>query len=132
LLGEACKEVSDRAPVVQTAIRAMAKRSSCFNAVEYDDLSTPSKDSRTRGVFKDLREAYNAGLSSTVREKVGSVLENRNSSYCPVRISNDTTLSLGQAIALSSKWSSNPNDTLGARWGLERSPTSRAARCPTY
>ncbi len=131
LLGEACKEVSDRVPSVQNAVRAQSS-STCFNAVQYDDLSTPSKDSRARGVFKDLKNAASASLTTPVREKVSSVLENRNSSYCVVNISSSQQLSLGQAIALSSKWSSNPNDTLGARWGLERSPTSRAARCPVY
>jgi hypothetical protein len=133
LLGEACKEASDRVSAVQAALRAMSSRSpsDCFNAVEYDDLSTPSKDSRARGVFKDLRASYTTALSPAIAEKVGSVLANRNPAYCVIKISSGKTLSLGQAIATSSNWSSNPNDTLGARWGLESS-SSHAASCPTY
>jgi len=138
LLGEACKEATDRISVVHDAQRAMASKSPsyCFNATEYDDYSTPSKDSRARGVFNELINSYrrdSSALSPATRARVSAVVEAHNdASYCPVKISSAKTLTLGQAIQLSSRWSSNPNDSLFARWGLERSPTPHAASCPTY
>ena len=137
LLGEACKESSDRTSVVQSALKAQASRGSsyCFNAVEYDDLSTPSKDSRARGVFDELKSTFHrnsSSLSPATRAKVQAVVNaTDNVNYCPIRISSSTTLTLGQSIQLSSKWSSNPNDTLRARWGLE-GRSSHASSCPVY
>jgi hypothetical protein len=140
LLGEACKEATDRIASVQDALKAMSQHASsyCFNAREYDDLSTPSRDARSVGVFAELVSAYRrnaAYLSPSTRARVGAVVENRDGgSYCPLRIGGGLSVTLGQAVslALANRWSSNPNDSLRARWGLERWPTSHAASCPTY
>lgn len=135
LIGEACKEASDRVSVVQAAVRAQG--SQCFNASQYDDYSTPSKDSRSVGVFRELALAASSSsnLSTSTRARAQSIVGGSDDgSYCSLKISSSERLSLGRAVslALRGKWSSNPNDTLRARWGLESSPSARAAACPTY
>lgn len=140
LLGEACKEATDRIGAVNDAIKAMSSKPSsyCFSAQEYDDYSTPSRDTRAIGAFKKLVDVYNANqasFSAATRAKVGAVVDNRDpGTYCPIRASGSTRLTLGEVVnaALAGRWSSNPNDSLLARWGKERSPTSHAASCPTY
>ena len=139
LLGEVCKEATDRVVYVNLAIKAMvAKGSACFDAAEYDDLSTPSKDSRAVGVFNDLVRAYRANsgsYSSATRAKVEAVVNNRDpGTYCSVRIGSGNRMTLGEVVnlALAGRWSSNPNDSLLARWGRERAPSSHAASCPVY
>ena len=139
LLKEACAEATERIASVQDAIKAMSRSSSsCFSASEYDDLSTPSRDSRAVAVFQDLVSTYRSNSSSiggTTGARIAAIVANRDDgSYCPLRIGSGTTMTLGEAVnfALKDRWSSNPNDTLLARWGRERSPSSRAASCPTY
>jgi hypothetical protein len=146
LLTESCQEVQDRVASVNDAIRAMRTHSPsyCFSAEEYDDYSTPSRDSRTVGVFKELIAAYNASgngqdLTPATKARAQAIVLNQDSgAFCPVHISSkdagDLKLTLGQIVhrGIANLLSSNPNDSLSARWGGERSPTSHAASCPTY
>ncbi len=140
LLGQACNEASDRIAAVRDAATAMSRKTPnyCFNAQEYDDLSTPSRDSRTVGVFRDLLAIYETGrtaFSPTTLEKIERVVLNRDpGEYCSLRIASGKRITLGEAVSLAvaGKWSSNPNDSLLARWGKEASPTEHAQSCPTY
>ncbi len=140
LIGETCKEATDRISAVADAVNAMKTMGpyDCFNAQQYDDYSTPSRDSRAVGVFRDLIRTFNANaaaLSPSVRAQAEAIVSNRDpGTFCSLKIGSGTRLTLGEAVSLgvSGSWSSNPNDTLLARWGRERSPTSRAANCPTY
>ncbi len=142
LLTESCQEVQDRIGSVNDAIRAMKNHSPsyCFSSEEYDDYSTPSRDSRTVGVFRELLNAYTTSgngeaLSAPTRARIEAIVYDRDpGTFCPVKVSAELRLTLGDVVkrGVADLLSSNPNDSLLARWGGEKSPTLHAASCPTY
>jgi hypothetical protein len=142
---EACKGSRERVDIVRGALKKQAEIGSrCMNATEYDDQSTPSRDSRLKDSFKDLATAYqdalNRGtLTAGTRKLVDSVLSgaasaSNSNAACSVEISPGTKLTLGQIYAFSvgDKLSNNPHDTLEMRWGLQAGPSAKARSCPVY
>lgn len=145
VLAEACKGVRERVDIIQAGVQKNAQLgSTCMNATQYDDHSTPSRDQRMKDTFKDLLAAYkdsitNKSLGNSVRRQVESVLSgeasaSNSSATCMIEISPGTKLTLGQVYAFSmgDKLSNNPHDTLEMRWGLQAGPTAKARSCPIY
>ncbi|CAN5525459.1 hypothetical protein BH10BDE1_BH10BDE1_14980 [soil metagenome] len=142
---EACKGSRERVEIVRGAIQKQGEIGArCMNATEYDDQSTPSRDSRLKDSFKDLAAAYkdalnNRSITAGTRKLVESVLSGASSvsntnAACLVEISPGTKLTLGQIFAFSvgDKLSNNPHDTLQMRWGLQAGPSAKAKSCPVY
>ena len=145
VFAEACKGARERVDIVKEGVKKnLDIGSRCMNATEYDDNSTPSRDSRLKDSFKDLaisyKEAKNAGnLKPAIAKQVEAVLNGGGSnlnanSACLVEVSPGTKLTLGQVYASSigDKLSNNPHDTLEMRWGLQVGPSAKAKSCPVY
>ena len=142
---ESCKGAQERVAIVKGAIdKNEAIGSRCMDAQEYDDNSTPSRDTRLRDTFKDLQASFkdaNAAkaLSASTRKLAQSVLKGsvsatNTNAACIVEIAPGRRLTLGQIFALSinDKLSNNPHDTLEMRWGLDAGPSAKAQSCPVY
>ena len=148
LLNTSCKNATERATSVRDCSRYLSKIGErCMTSEEFDDWSTPSKDARMKGTFEDLSNAYrealrnHAVLSPKLLAQVQSVVDTgvpgrtHGADYCPVQIFvGGRSMSLGQIYdrSISGRLSSNPHDTMLMRWGLEPSPSRRAASCPVY
>ncbi len=141
LLLSVCAGTKERVVAVNEGLAQLKKITQqgrqCMNAKEYDDYSTPSRDKRLIGNFEDLVNAY-YNLRSKNRLGNGKyarittqIMQGKSTSYCELNAG--VSVSLGHVVAagLSGTLSSNPHDSLAARWGLERSG-SRAKSCPTY
>lgn len=127
-----CSLVHSRAEIVRTAIRLKEKKNgACFDKNEYDALSTPSRDKRILATLEELTEATKKFgefglLARTKSSRVVKAL-----SQCPaVSISDSKNLSLhGYMMKVAEGlYSSDPNDSLEARWGFAQ----KAKRCPTF
>lgn len=142
---EACKGARERTEIVANGVaKNIAIGSRCMDATEYDDNSTPSRDTRLKDSFKDLAASYKEGvnaktLTAATRKQVESVLKGAASSAntnaaCVIEIAPGQKLTLGQVYALSvnDKLSNNPHDTLEMRWGLQAGPSAKAQSCPVY
>lgn len=144
LLVDACAGVSERVEAVQLGVkRNLELGSTCMNATEYDDHSTPSRDSRLKSALEDLAASYqegvNAGaLTGATMAKLKAVVSGagpgNSSTPCSFEVAPGRVLSLGQVYksAIADKLSNNPHDTLEMRWGLARFPSAKAKSCPVY
>lgn len=142
---ETCKGARERVEIVRGSLLKQTEIGSrCMSATEYDDQSTPSRDSRLKDSFKDLASAYkeavqNRSLAAVTRKLVESVLSgaasvSNSNAACPIEIAPGRKLTLGQlySLSLGDKLSNNPHDTLEMRWGLETGPSEKAKNCPVY
>lgn len=144
LLTDSCKGMEERVEIIEAGVRKNAELGSqCMNATEYDDHSTPSRDSRLKSAFEDLASSFQEGsnergLSRQLQAQVKAVVNGRGSNNsdmpCSVTLSNGKSLSLGEVykLSISDKLSNNPHDTLEMRWGLQRGPSAKAKSCPVY
>ncbi|MDX9731968.1 MAG: hypothetical protein RBT63_09370 [Bdellovibrionales bacterium] len=141
ILAEACKGARERVDIIHGGVKKAAEIGSrCMTAQEYDDHSTPSRDTRVKGTFEELQEALNEGMAAgTLTERtqkdVGAIFDRKgDDTVCPVEIKAGTFLSLGQIYVASTdgKLSNNPHDTLEMRWGLQAGPSAKARSCPRY
>ena len=144
LLGDACREAKDRVQIVKNGVRAVRNAGGqCLTQAEYDDHSTPSRDSRMKDAFQKVFSAYKVAvesgerMSSELKAAAESVVKRRDpngSPYCPIEIGSGIVLPLGEVAARMMKGylSSNPHDSLDARWGLEEFPGPLASQCPEY
>lgn len=144
LLADSCKGIEERVDIIEAGVRRNNELGArCMNATEYDDHSTPSRDSRLKSAFEDLAVSFkegveSRGLSQQLEAKVNAVINGHGGSNsempCSIALSNGVTLSLGDVYKLSvtDKLSNNPHDTLAMRWGLQRGPSAKARSCPVY
>lgn len=145
ILTEACKGAKERVENVTEGVKfndSIGAR--CMNAQEYDDYSTPNRDSRMKATFQDLADAFKSAsngknLSNKTRSQIQSVLSGQASAInaaatCVVQVSPTLKLTLGQIYDLSigDKLSNNPHDPLSMRWGQEKGPSAKAKSCPVY
>jgi hypothetical protein len=141
-LNSICDGARDRVIYVNDAIKYMNQVHRCFDAVEYDDMSSPSRDARLFGSINDLRATYAnlskknllSKLSGKVLNELQQVVEGADGDYCLVKISSKTTITLNDIIqGFDRGWiSSNPHDSLAARWGLTDEHSELALSCPVY
>ena len=142
ILDNACRGARERADIVSKADRLnRSLGNACMSASQYDDYSTPSRDERLQGSFKDLLSTYNRAaktrspISSSVLAKVKAVLAGENSisfaGFCAIKISSNDQLSLGQIYSrsMNGQLSDNPHDPITVRWGMEQGPSDKAQAC---
>jgi hypothetical protein len=124
-----CRLVNSRVDIV---LKAEAHRikvgGACMNINDYDSYSTPSRDKRIITTLKQLTSvAGRMGITAAQRAKpLKPFLKDcPNIQIAPTQF---ITLYDFSIRALKGKVSSNPNDSFGARWGLEESTSN----CPEY
>lgn len=150
VMTDACSGSHERIGFVQEGLdfqrKADLEGRYCLSAVEYDDSSTPSRDTRLRDSFVELDTAIARAkkkgvvLNPVLQAKVDEYMLKENSgylgsrAYCAIEYKPGSYLTLGQVAKLSvdKRLSGNPNETVEVRWGQAYGPTDRAARCPTY
>ncbi len=144
LMEDVCQLAQTRVELVaeaQRKIRAVGDR--CFNAAEYDDLSTPSRDGQLKSAFQDLNAGYARVLKKKLKlnremaEQLANIFaksadQETSTQYCVVKYGRKISLGELRRRLEANLISSNPNDTLEVRWGEMRGPSERAERCPAY
>jgi hypothetical protein len=144
LMEDVCQLAQTRVQLVaeaQNKIRAVGDR--CFNAAEYDDLSTPSRDGQLKSAFQDLSAGYARVLKKKLKlnremsEQLANIFAKSGANetdiqYCVVKYGRKISLGELRRRLEANLISSNPNDTLEVRWGEMRGPSERAERCPVY
>jgi hypothetical protein len=142
----ACKGAKERVTVVSRGWAELGKIGfSCMSPRQYDDYSTPGRDERMRGTFRELYSAYadavksGAPLSPQVQQQAYDIIAYRPgrevrtavTPYCPLEVIPGVVMSMGQVYynSLSNRLSDDPHDTREARWGLAPYPGELAARC---
>lgn len=101
----------------------------CMSAADYDSYSTPSRDKRIKTTLKQVIDTA-GGFGLTAAQRAKKLKPHLDT--CP-----DIEIAPGQKVSLyefsikmlKGDVSSNPNDSFGARWGLE-TPTQNS--CPKY
>jgi hypothetical protein len=139
-LTDACRGARERAEMVLKADQINRQLGyQCMSQQTYDDYSTPSRDQRLKANFEAVRSAYQAAKSLSLSKAVRAQAEHvvgggRSGSYCGIEIAPGVTLSLGQVYArsMAGRLSSNPNETIRVRWGLDSGPSGKARSCPEY
>lgn len=143
---DACQLLTTRVDLVNEAVEKMkAIGDRCFNAQEYDDFSTPSRDGQTKAAFEDLRLTLknalgnNEPIDPTLREQLQNVFADKASGekgaqFCSLTYAKGKTATLGELRRrlFTGMMSANPNDPLAYRWGELKGPSDRAKRCPVY
>lgn len=120
-----CSMFHLRNEVISDALKYKEKVGRCFNADEYENFSTPSRDKRIKDWLKQMLSTSGAGPFSSAQTRIEKL-----STYfatCP-----DLSLSSMQPISIQAaleqfaqnKFSSDPNVSEAARWGLESPNTS--------
>ncbi len=142
ILANACQGAVERIDAVKRGDEInRSLGGACMTSIQFDDHSTPSRDSRLKGSFIELRDSYRRYLrngkriSPRVRAQVEAVLAGDEGvdqdDFCPVQIERRTTLTLGQVYvrSLNDMMSADPHDSIAQRWGLQRFPSSKANSC---
>lgn len=145
------KRVSD---VEETVMFKRASSQSCMSAEDFDNYSTPSRDHRIFDDFITLRDLYidalknQDPLSESLRSKIAKIYPNTNlsplveaqnslplpmdaHSLCSIAYSAKSTIDLAEAKRrmFIGKLSSDPNQSLGRRWGENNPPAERGDNC---
>ncbi|MGZ3748415.1 MAG: hypothetical protein ACXVB1_17855 [Pseudobdellovibrionaceae bacterium] len=124
-----CTLVNSRVDIItKSELRRISLGGACMGVSDYDSYSTPSRDKRIVTTLKQLTSlAGGMGITAAQRAKpLKPFLDD-----CPnIRIAPTQTISLFDFSihALKDEVSSDPNDSFGARWGLEESTSN----CPNY
>jgi hypothetical protein len=148
ILVDLCRGAVEHIDDIGIAREPLAKLgpNECFSQETYDDLSTPSRDSRLKNSAVELEIAINeakaAGsvLKPALQAKIDMLMRGEQSagagskSYCALHIAPGFNLTLGQLYdrLLKGKFSSNPHDPLEVRWGSVPGPSAKAKSCPEY
>jgi hypothetical protein len=126
---ELCAMLHLRKEVVQDAIAYQKKTGGvCMRSDVYDNFSTPSRDKRIKLVLDQVFEAlFRAPIFVSAEKKVERISPFMQS-CSSIKLGNGQSLSIEEALMglARNRWSSDPNQTELARWGLE--PASR--QCP--
>lgn len=124
-----CGSIRLRNEAVQKAIAFKVKNGGrCLSATEYDQYSTPSRDKRARELLKEAMSAVSTfgWLSeSNIKEISGEL-----NACGPIEIAAGQTITLTEwaLAAADDRLSSDPNQSVGTRWGLENTQST----CPTF
>lgn len=158
MLSDACADYQQRVLAVKDAeIFKTQKGNKCMNADDFDTYSTPSRDRRLveaiikartyfkYGVEKNGMAAFSNNLAiyqslfpyielSAKEESVKETAKN-TSNYCVKQINATVgSLSLGEIKRLAARGilSSNPNDSINARFGLPRTSKDLGPSCANF
>lgn len=128
-VGNVCSLVNARIDIIQKSeARRLALGGQCMNAGDYDSYSTPSRDKRIKTTLKQINEIA-GGFGITAAQRAKALKPHLDK--CPdIQIAPGKSISLYDfsILMLKGDVSSDPNDSFGARWGLE----SSTAKCPKY
>ncbi len=139
LFNDLCIRSKNRVEAVNDALAYKEKiKDRCMNNSEYDIYSTPLRDSRIKGAFntakyfieeiKDitLESPFQVFLENVFKENLDLIDLDNLTDQCTIHYSADESFNLNDIYKNISKkmFSSNPNDDLAARWGLEPSNTN--------
>jgi hypothetical protein len=120
VMDDLCQLSTFRVQVVNEAMKKLDQIGDrCLTATEFDDLSTPSRDSQNRQAFQELAILYNRAIKKG--EKLPPLLAEQLANIHAPRTSQERgaqfcALNYGRRISL----------------GEVRGPSDRAARCPVY
>lgn len=130
--GDLCSLVHSRAETVRQALAVKNKKGQlCMNAEEYDAYSTPTRDKRIAATLKDLSKMTSGFSGFSVSGKINNPEISKALAKCDIiEIADGQTLSLQEYMlhVAANKYSSDPNDSLKARWGFE----SGLSQCPRH
>ncbi len=129
--GDLCSLVHSRAENVRHALEAKEKKGrGCMNADEYDAYSTPTRDKRISATLKDLSKMASSGGFSMSGKIKSSEISAALKKCATIEIAPGQNMTLQEYMlnVASGQFSSNPNDSLKARWGFEASRN----QCPTF
>ncbi len=142
LFNDLCERMNGRVEAVNDALSYKQKiNERCMNASEYDIYSTPLRDGRIKGAFNIAKYFVNeveedeeitienplyAHLYNIFQEDVETVDLDLLKEQCPVNYSEEESMDLNEVYSkiVSEEFSSNPNDDIYARWGIEPSTTN--------
>jgi hypothetical protein len=124
-----CSLSKARVEAVNDGLKAKSQNGgACFDKDQYGDYSTPTRDGRIRQTAAELAVMLDSRSSNEAKS-----IANASSGLfaCDLEIAPGQKLSLQSFIVsvLSDQISSDPNDTLAGRWGLEQNGRSR---CPKF
>lgn len=124
-----CGSIRLRNEAVQKAIAFKATSGGrCFSASEYDQYSTPSRDKRAREFLKEAMGVISTfgWLSESNIKEIAPELN----ACGPIEIAPGRTITLTDwaLAAANDRLSADPNQSVGARWGLEPAQST----CPTF
>jgi hypothetical protein len=114
-----CTLTKERINIVKEAVRYRQKVGRVLNAVEYENYSTPSRDQKLKEHFLNFIEANTrARATDYTVDTAANLLDNKNS--CSAVYDGVNSMSLWQFYLnmMNGKVSSDPNDSLRARWGF--------------
>lgn len=115
-----CTMMNTRIEVVQKAVKKKTLLGRCMDEKEFDNYSTPSRDSKALDALKEFIEVEfdSQKVSKRRLEKLSAYLD----SCGELKIDENTSMTmLEAAIKMADKdMSSDPNQSLLARWGLEK------------
>lgn len=120
-VNDLCKLIQARVAAVKEGVAAHEKLNRCMNAEEFDSYSTPSRDKRIMTTIDQLLNA--AGLNSLFSRGSAIGKLKANFDQCQgVDVGDGSTIPMDQAVSLfiQKQTSSDPNQNLRARWGLEQ------------
>lgn len=146
VLAGACQSLKDRKDVVikgDELNRSLG--STCMNATQYDDYSTPNRDQRfldqvviLQRIDKEAKENP-AALTAETLAKLESLRQGESSvqdlnAFCRVDVKEGLPITLAQVAErlLAKKMSDNPQDPIERRWGFTTDSSEKAKRCPKY
>lgn len=146
VLAGACQSLKDRKDIVLKGDELnRSLGSTCMNATQYDDYSTPNRDQRfldqvviLQRINKDAKENPRA-LTADTAAKMESLRQGESSAqdpnaFCRVEVAPGLQITMAQVAErlLSKKMSDNPMDSIQKRWGFTLESSEKAKRCPKY
>lgn len=143
-----CVALETRKDVVEMALEERANSSKCFSKAKYDEYSTPSRDKNIINDIERLRNGYKTILNNGLDQELNYVTKigldhlvgEDDSTEAMEALKGLCTITIDQGLEnrvlmtmksfydryKSGIVSSNPNESLGARWGLSKGH----GRCP--
>jgi hypothetical protein len=125
-----CTMMKSRAGVVKASEEYKSKIGSrCMNASEYDAYSTPTRDQRIGMEISQFGMQF-ADVDNTGKINFDYLAKDFNKTCPAVTIMDGVTINLNQFISMAraGHFSSDPNDSVQARWGMAAS----VSRCQKY
>jgi hypothetical protein len=122
-----CSLVASRAEIVTEAQGYKAKHPGCMNESAYDAYSTPTRDKRIKASIDEMTKAARGGFG--FGRSLNDAQIQKALAACPaIQISPSKSVALKDLLENSSRFSSDPNDPVEARWGFG----GGGSRCPDY
>ncbi len=119
VMGNLCQQIRIREKIVSETQIKKQEKNTCFNLLEYDDLSTPTRDEI---IFTSVQELLKARrvLALTNQRKVNAITD-LLSTCEDIRLDEQRNVKVSDFILniLYRDVSSNPNHSVDARWGIK-------------